>query len=125
MVVGTAISSLIDKEGSRMDFDVEEMKTLEALWYQSLVNVHDKIGSIENLHASDPKEFFFKSSARSQPPKQKAVKIAESKSRIIEVLDDDEADEDELIPYAKPDSDPEDSDDDATNVQRNKPTAPV
>jgi len=125
MVVGTVISSLIDKEGARMDFDVPVMNTPEALWYQSLVHVHDRIGTIKDLHASPSKQSLFKPLVDTQPPRAKIVKIAESKSRIIEVLEDDDEDDDGLTPYAKPDSDPENSDDDATNVQRNKPTAPV
>ena len=42
----------------------------------------------------------------------------------MEVLDDSE-DDDDLIPYAKPDSDPEDEDEDPTLINRDKPKAPV
>jgi telomere length regulation protein len=50
-----------------------------------------------------------------------------STSRIIELVDDDVVDEDDddILPYAKPDSDPEDEDEDPTLVERNKPKAPV
>ncbi|MBE3111582.1 MAG: hypothetical protein IMZ46_13940 [Acidobacteria bacterium] len=43
---------------------------------------------------------------------------------IIEEVDTSES-EDDIVPYAKPDSDAEDSDDDATLVRRDKPKAPV
>jgi telomere length regulation protein len=42
----------------------------------------------------------------------------------MEVLDDSEEDDD-LVPYAKPDSDPEDEDEDPTMINRDKPKAPV
>jgi telomere length regulation protein len=46
-------------------------------------------------------------------------------AKISEILDDESDEDDDLKPYAKPDSDPEDSDEDATLVTRNKARPPV
>lgn len=126
MVVGMAISQLIDKEGSRMDFDSAEVKTAEALWYLSLVHVEDKIGDIRDLFEPTPEQATpFKPPVPKQIQRRAPAPAKTSGPKIIEILDEDDDDDDDLMTYAKPDSDPEDSDEDATNVQRNKPTAPV
>jgi telomere length regulation protein len=128
MVVGEALSSLVDKGDKKMDFKVEEMSTPEAKWYKSLANVVDTIGSLEPLRSkpiaetSKPNPLTFK-----QVPKPRAPPSG-SKIVVIEEIESDEAvdsDDDGLVPYAKPDSDAEDSDEDVTLITRNKPTAPV
>lgn len=111
-----------------MDFDMDEMKSAEALWYQTLVHVNDKMGKIEDLYVPNIQKANAPKFMVTSPNVEKAPLTArQSGPRIIEILDNDEEDDDDddLKPYAKPDSDPEDSDEDATNVERNKPTAPV
>ncbi|KAG4443717.1 hypothetical protein IFR05_000806 [Cadophora sp. M221] len=129
MCVGEALSSLVDKGDKRMDFKVEEMSTDEAKWYKGLVNVSDSIGSLDALKAGAVTKI-----PKKQPPKvsQQAKKTSSmpTGSKIvaiqeIEASDDEESDDDGLVPYAKPDSDAEDEDEDATLITRNKPTAPV
>ncbi|KAI9375486.1 telomere length regulation protein-domain-containing protein [Aspergillus egyptiacus] len=133
MIIGTAVSQLIEEPGKAMRFDLEEMESTEAAWYLKLVRAEDSIGSLDSLRSSkniatNPKQAPSKSSlsaTTSRRPNQAAAKVV-----AIEEIDDskkDEAeDEDEdLIPYEKPDEDPYDSDDDPTLIQRNKPTAPV
>ncbi|KAI5204255.1 hypothetical protein E4T39_03715 [Aureobasidium subglaciale] len=138
MVVGMAISDLVDKPGSKMDFDIDDLKTAEGKWYQRLVKVNDEVGSY-----TDIKEVFeVNTTQRSDkktntttprptkapaPPKAKVKPLIQEGlqgPRIMEVLDDSDEDDD-LIPYAKPDSDPEDEDDDPTMINRDKPKAPV
>jgi telomere length regulation protein len=139
MVVGMAISDLVDKPGSKMDFDIDDLKTPESKWYQRLVRVHDKIGSFSHVkevfgtnavHASAEKP---KTSTQSRPVKKPASSAPLSKSiiqevpqgpRIMQVLDESDEDHD-LVPYAKPDSDPEDEDEDPTLINRDRPKAPV
>lgn len=144
MVVATAISSLVDKEGARMNFGTEDMQIENAQWYLQLVNVEDNVGILKEFlaifqsqnRATRPKkrkEQEFKPEEMLElngkpifgpprPPAQTEV-IGE---RVKEVLDsDEEPDEDDLKPYAKPDSDPEDSDEDATLVNRHKVKPPV
>jgi telomere length regulation protein len=130
MVVGEALSSLVDKDDKKMDFKMEEMSTPEAKWYKSLVGVSDIIGSLEPLKS----KAVVKVPKKVQPSKQKqsqkpTVPQRGSKIVAIEELSDDsvqeESDNDGLIPYSKPDSDAEDSDEDPTLITRNKPTAPV
>lgn len=147
MVVGTALSKLVDKPGSQMDFGTDEMKTAEAAWYESLVNVHDEVGKLEDFdQLLSSYEKSQKASRKPSQPKKVSERPAKINGkpvfgpprpprpaqtdiigeRVTEVLDDDGSDEDQgLKPYAKPDSDPEDSDEDATLVNRNKHRAPV
>jgi len=130
MVVGEALSSLVDKGDKKMDFKVEEMSTAEAKWYKSLVNVSDTIGPLDYLKSGANTPTATKNQPRTSKPVKKPT-LFNGSTKIIsieEVEDDDEeedSDDDGLVPYAKPDSDPEDSDEDATNIVRNKPTAPV
>ncbi|KAI4715505.1 hypothetical protein E4T48_08322 [Aureobasidium sp. EXF-10727] len=137
MVVGMGISDLVDKAGSKMNFDIDDLKTAEAKWYQRLVKVDDKIGNY-----TDIKEIFghnkvteIKPTTTTNPrpsskpaqtkPKPKPIIQEELQGpRIMEVLDDSEEDDD-LVPYAKPDSDPEDEDEDPTMINRDKAKAPV
>ncbi|KAJ5225687.1 hypothetical protein N7468_006912 [Penicillium chermesinum] len=126
MVVGTAISSLIDEPGNSMKFDLDEMKSDEAKWYLSLTKIFDEVGSFDSMKA-------LSNSLPSKPaPKKPSQKIETPSrgSRIVEVPsededEDEEEEDDDLIPYEKPDDDFEDEEDDPTLVQRNKPTAPV
>ncbi|KAH7416987.1 telomere length regulation protein-domain-containing protein [Cadophora sp. MPI-SDFR-AT-0126] len=128
MCVGEALSSLVDKGDKRMDFKVEEMSTDEAKWYKSLVNVTDNIGSLDPLKAGEVVKISKKQTPKAtQQAKKKPVPTG-SKIVAIEEIEDseeEESDDDGLTPYAKPDSDAEDSDEDATLITRNKPTAPV
>ncbi|THW80093.1 hypothetical protein D6D19_00705 [Aureobasidium pullulans] len=139
MVVGMAISDLVDKSESKMNFDIDDMKTPEGKWYQHLVRVNDKFGNytdIKNVFGNETTNSLTKSSqtnkspaSRKKPvpskPKPKPMIQEEPRgSRIMEVLDDSEEDDD-LVPYAKPDSDPEDEDEDPTMINRDKPKAPV
>lgn len=129
MVVGEALSSLVDKGDKKMDFKVDEMSTPEAKWYKSLVNVTDTVGLLESLRSREISDRPKKESARAPKSKKKPAQQPDY-SKIIsieEIMDEEEesSDHDDLVPYSKPDSDPEDSDDDPTNVVRNKPTAPV
>lgn len=134
MVVGMAISNLVDKPGSKMDFDIDDLKTPEAKWYQNLVKVDDKIGCFKDIKgAFGVKEVDSATTARPRPTKKPTQPKPTPKPliqeevqgpRIMEILDDSEEDDD-LVPYAKPDSDPEDEDEDPTMINRDKPKAPV
>ncbi|RGP70444.1 DNA replication checkpoint tel2 [Fusarium sporotrichioides] len=131
LVVGEALSSLIDDNKKRLDFKMEETDTEEAQQLKGLTKISDPTGSIDPILSdlaieSTPQE---RKPATSSKPAQKKSKqkkpiATEAKPKaIIEEIDSSEEDED-LAPYSK-DSDPEDSDDDATLVQRNKPKPPV
>ena len=137
MLVGMGLSALADKTGSKLVFDDESMQTSEAQWYLGLVNVQDKIGSPEKFRVKPSQQI-------EQLPIRKAGQVGvqglnakkaaiprpskpspgQQISRIIEI-ESDEDDDDDIIPYAKPDSDPEDSDEDPTLVNRDKPKTPV
>jgi telomere length regulation protein len=136
MVVGETLSGLVDRGDKRLNFHMEETETAEAKWYKSLVNVSDQVGDVESLiskshqanSVSVPKPSKAKqpkSQPKSQPkPNVKAKSSVPKPGFIIEEIDD-ESDEDDIVPYAKPDSDPEDSDDDPTLIAKAKPKAPV
>ncbi|KAL3479357.1 telomere length regulation protein-domain-containing protein [Aspergillus californicus] len=135
MIIGTAISQLIEEPGKAMEFQLEEMESNEAEWYLNLTRADDKIGSLASLkmlrNTTISPQHTTKGSAIASRP---FVKRNQGISKIvaIEEIDgededkDGEEDEDEdLIPYEKPDEDPSDEDEDPTLIQRNKPTAPV
>ncbi|EME38280.1 hypothetical protein DOTSEDRAFT_75745, partial [Dothistroma septosporum NZE10] len=143
MVVGTALSKLVDKEGSRMNFGTDDMQTDEVEWYLDMIYIQDSIATIQealqSLDASGhgarkvlqaktkTKELPVIDGKRTYGPERPPVPVqTEVEGEKITELFDGEDDEDEdLKPYAKPDSDPEDSDEDATLVNRNKARAPV
>ena len=133
MVVGTAFSELADPKDKRMAFSTDEMNSSDGQWYRSLTRVNDPLGSIEYLKsASAPLNEPHvkpsrptKSSTSTLGDSMKPVKPS-SKVISIEEIDHSSGSEAEDLPmYEKPDSDPEDEDEDPTVVQRNRPTAPV
>jgi len=143
MVVSMAISGLVDKLGQRMHFDMEEVKTEEAVAYMNLVETTDDLGSLSDLMLKSPSE-----STSGQAPAtvnartgsvrlegQRVAHPAVGKSkqlastspagpRVVELLSEDDEVED-LIPYAKPEDDDDDDDEDPTLVHRNKQKPPV
>lgn len=136
MVVGMAISNLVEPTGKAMKFDLEEFETEEVDWYLGLTSVIDKIGSVQDLGSLTLENRKLRGPGKPLKPQVEQIKrtppraaIRKESSKIVaieEVSDDDiDMSEDEFIPYAKPDSDASDSEDDPTLVQRNKPTAPV
>lgn len=129
LAVGEALSSLIDGSDEKLDFKMEEMETNEAKFYKDLVKVTDQVGPIDvlitKLSAEEKRQPLAPKPSRPKPaPKPKKQPAAPSKFIIQEVSDSESEDED-LVRYAKPDSDPEDSDEDPTLVRRDKPKAPV
>ncbi|SPN96856.1 related to TEL2 Protein involved in controlling telomere length and position effect [Cephalotrichum gorgonifer] len=130
MTVGEALSSLVDDEKTRLDLHMDEMQTNEAKWYKGLVNIADEAGPVDILisrSAAVTKHAESRKPAQLAPkPKSKPVAkpAAEKPKFIIEEVDTSES-EDDIVPYAKPDSDAEDSDDDPALVRRDKPKAPV
>lgn len=138
MIVAVAVSKVVDRPDKVINFEVEEMESEEAQRWFDLVQVQDKLGILKHLQQTTDKSVKKRPSrgdsnipprkrVSNQPTPQTAKIIA------IEELSDSEEDtpkpaeveDDELRPYALPDSDPSDSDDDPTLVNRNKPTAPV
>lgn len=128
MIVGTAISQLIEPPGKAMRFDLEEMESDEARWYLGLVKTEDSFGSVDAIksqkgqtHQSNKSNYLFQppSAARSRPRTTQQSKIV----AIEEV--EDSGNEDEQVPYENPDVDASDSDDDPTLVRKTKPTPPV
>ncbi|KAK5721122.1 telomere binding protein [Elasticomyces elasticus] len=145
MIVATAISGLVDREGSRMNFGIDELKTDEALWYFDLVTAEDPEGELSAFEAILARqEKAIKPTRKARHTETKALPLLNGKpvygpprpptpvqtevigEKVTELLDEMSDDEDDdLKPYGKPDSDPEDSDEDATLVNRNKPRPPV
>ncbi|KAL7909329.1 telomere length regulation domain-containing protein [Trichoderma velutinum] len=134
LVVGESLSTLMDDKNQKLDFHMDETESEEAQWLKSLTTISDGVGSIEPILKT---EFTGPPVKKENRPPQKRTHKPKAKPKakpepnistikpiaIIEEIDSSD-DEEDLVPYAK-DSDPEDSDDDATLVQRNKPKAPV
>lgn len=132
MVVGTAMSELIDAEDKRMVFGAEELQGPHGLWYKSLTHVQDDIGSIRDLKVSpSPARKPTKIKNATNITGKTAVSTKQTRpgnatSRIISIEEiEGSSDEEDLPMYEKPDSDPSDEDEDPTIVQRDRPTAPV
>ncbi|KAI0896826.1 telomere length regulation protein-domain-containing protein [Annulohypoxylon nitens] len=129
MVVGEALSGLVHGKETKLDFKMDEMDTEEAKWYKSLVQISDKPGPLDPLResivlsnpVSEPKPARSSATPTQRPGKQPV----QSGFIIEEIEDDDEGEDPDLVPYTKPDSDAEDSDDDPTLINRDKPKAPV
>ncbi|KAF1969206.1 hypothetical protein BU23DRAFT_513540, partial [Bimuria novae-zelandiae CBS 107.79] len=130
IALGMAISKMVDSPETRLKFELEGDEAAEAQWYQRLTEVNDQIGKISDLKVQEkqlPKETIQTSAHKSTSEIPSRPAITEFKGpRIVEVLSDEEDEEDDdLVPYSKSDSDPEDDTDDPTEINRNKPTAPV
>jgi len=136
MVTGVAISDLVDSHDKKMKFDIDEMDSPDAQWYRGLTKIRDNIGFVGDLRMTRSEDLT-PPTALGTTPKTKPRKIVVVKERpaapdvtskiisIEELDEDDDMEGDGLVAYEKPDSDEEDSDEDPTLVQRNKPTAPV
>ncbi|KAJ6782493.1 hypothetical protein PWT90_05296 [Aphanocladium album] len=133
MVVGESLSCLVDKGKNKLDFHMDEMETEEIEALKSLTGIYDSTGPFDDLLASAQSIKpalsavpFQKQTAkpRKNRPVPKASTIANLPKAIIEELNSSDDEDDSLVPYAKG-SDPEDSDDDAELVQRNKVKPPV
>lgn len=130
LVVGEGLSSLVEKGDKKLDFHMEETNQEEGTWYKGLVTVVDQPGTLDSLKVKERKGTGpppLRPEKRAKPSQDVAMRPSKPPSQgfVIEEVDDGESEEDDLIPYAKPDSDAEDSDEDATLVQRNRPKAPV
>lgn len=130
MTIGEALSGLVHGKSNTLDFKVDEMATEEAEWYKSLVHISDKPGPWDPLKGSISSS----QTGSSNKPTRSATKqvlprrnkVPKKAGFIIEEIEGYEEQEDpDLVPYAKPDSDAEDSDDDPTLINRDKPKAPV
>lgn len=133
MVVGTAVSDLVDTKDKRMNFSSEEMEGPDGRWYRDLTIIKDVTKPIRalastldsDLQPPKKKKSFVAHSALVKRPKPSDATKASSKVISIEEITDETSGDDDLPSYAKPHSDPEDSDEDPELVQRNKPKAPV
>ncbi|KAK4221750.1 telomere length regulation protein-domain-containing protein [Podospora fimiseda] len=124
MVVGEGLSGLVDKGDKRLDFHMEETTKEEGKWYKDLATVSDNIGTLDPLFKTQAIP------AKNNPTPQPAVRKqpaqpAQTGFIIEELIDEEAPEDDDIVPYAKPDSDDEDSDDDPTLIRRDKPKAPV
>ncbi|KAK2813187.1 hypothetical protein FQN50_000865 [Emmonsiellopsis sp. PD_5] len=131
MVVGMALSRLVDPIDKAMKFDIDEMESDEARWYIDLPTIKDGVGSLDDLKdlastrgAKQPQKKPKRQAPRASSTSGPAPGGATSKIISIEELSE-ESDEEDLLPYEKPDSDAEDSEEDPTLINRSKPNAPV
>ena len=114
-----------------MNFSTEEINSPEGQWYRSLTRLTDTVGSIGDLKPStstsgEPSSSYSGNEIKSgKTVKQSITTASTSKIISIEELDNSESEDEDLVKYEKPDSDPSDSDEDATLVQRDRPVAPV
>lgn len=130
MVVGVGISQCVDAPGSVLKFDVEDMDTEAVKELLGLTKIQDQIGLLDDLRSSEStkQQTVPKKRKIIQPQPRKATpKTNQQESKIlsIEEISSSSDNEDDLVPYQKPHSDPEDSDEDPTLLNRDKPKAPI
>ena len=135
MILATAVSRLVDPADKVMNFGVEDVETEDAYRWLKLIEVDDKPSSLDDIlrldHRAGPKMRQHENAAASSTVRRRNQPVQPQVSKIIaieEVDDDDEegdSDQDDLPAYQKPDSDPSDSDEDPTLLNRTKPSAPV
>lgn len=130
IAVGVAISKMVDKPELQLKFELDGIEDEEARWYQRLTKIDDKIGRASDLCTSKrtmvPTSVPQKSKPKPKPTLPRAPgSLAIEGPRVVEILSDDEDNDDDLLAYEKPDSDPEDDTDDPTAINRSKSTAPV
>lgn len=136
MIVGEALSQLVEKSDKKLDFKMEETNSNEALWYKSLTEVADAVGLVDPLRSNQertpkpqkkaPTPTFTPSQRPTPKPASKPASTAGTAKRIIEVVDSDEDMEDDIKPLTKPEEDEVDSgDDDPETIRRDRPKAPV
>lgn len=128
------MSRLVDKPGQTINFAIEEMEGEEAQQWLDLPTVQDKVGSLDDLAKTmaiqprpatqRPSKSARRRPVSATPPSHSAKLIAIEELSASENSSNDEDDR-ELRPYARPDSDSFDSEDDPTLINRNKPTVPV
>jgi telomere length regulation protein len=143
MIVGTALSSLVDKAGSKLSFGTDDMQGPEADRYFALIKINDQPSTLEEflkfgIEKPESKRPIAHRAAKPpampkidgkptfgpvRPPAKAQTEV--EGNQITELSDTDSDLDDGLTPYAKPDSDAEDSDEDATLVNRDKTRAPV
>lgn len=128
MVVGTALSQCVDGPDKSLKFDVEDMSSDYVQNLLDLLNTDDQLGDLEDLKLNQskvPKQY--QPPVRQQSTAQLTTKEPGNISKIIaiEELSSSSDDEDDLVPMTKPLHDPEDSDEDVTLINRNKPRPPV
>ena len=130
MIVGTAVSALVDEPSKRMNFGTDEMNGVDVDWYLSLTTVALEVGSLADLKealAAPPSQG--PQQQRKPPPIPKTPKPIATNQKpktLIQTLADDGVDvNDGLVTYEKPDSDKEDEVDDPTLVNRAKLMPPV
>ena len=139
MFVAVAVSQLVDKADKVMNFGVEEMEREEAQRWMDLVKTQDSVGTLEDLPQKTlelarkrplqeaPKPVYDKPKPidpQLQTSKVVAVRELSDSDEAATELDEEEEDP-QLRPYPALDSDPSDSDDDPTLINRNKPSIPV
>ena len=113
-----------------MTFEFEESDKDEVKWYRGLASTKDSEGSVTKLRQMQKSGLQTTNqvtavSKVAKPSRKTEKNKTSSKVMVIEEVKDDDDEEDDLVPYPKPDSDPEDDTEDATMVDRNKPKAPV
>lgn len=127
MVIGVGMSRCVDEPGRVMNFDVEDMETRDVKDMLGLLYVHDRIGALEDLKTIHAKESVESGSKKRKISTPNHLQSPKPTSKIISIEDvpSSSDDEDDLVPYRKPPNDPEDSEEDATLINRNKPKAPI
>ncbi|WEW58847.1 telomere binding protein [Emydomyces testavorans] len=128
MVVGSSLSKLTDPPDKALSFQSHEMQSQDALWYMSLIEVRDEVGTPSDLAKKDTGVEKSKSTSSQsfQRPAKHRPSPTTDRTRIISIEEiSDKSEEEDMYAYDKPDTDASDSEEDPTLLQRSKPSAPI
>ena len=126
MLLGVAVSELVDPLDKRLKFDDERLSNEDGEWYRSLVQIHDRPGDISDLQASHQTRRIPRNIPKHKFSTIPASKPERSSDNQPSASSSSESEEDPDLPrLSKPDSDPSDSEDDPTLINRSAPKPPV
>lgn len=133
MIVAVGVSRCADGPDRTLDFKMEEMETSEVRELLDLMNVHDTIGELDDLLSLSSPQAVPQKSPKKRKLITKTSLVASRKQEpqytakitTIEEIASSSDDEPDLVPYQKPLHDPEDSDEDPTLIDRDKPKPPI
>ncbi|KAI5285264.1 telomere binding protein [Ascosphaera aggregata] len=131
MLLGMTLSQLVETSDNALKFDLDESQQEELLHYRTLSRTKDTISEAEFRQLHAPLQTHNKAATASATTKQtletnlQVTTPSQTKAVTIEKTMASNDEDEEFLPYEKPDSDPEDSDDDVTVVDRHKPQPPI
>ncbi|KAI5305283.1 hypothetical protein KEM56_004820 [Ascosphaera pollenicola] len=130
MLLGMVLSNIVDTPGVALKFDLDQSEREEYVHLEKLTQLEDATSEADYRHL----DIFLQNHTPIKPDTtldfqktkgHQGVSSLQTISSLKEELGSRGEEDKEFLPYEKPDSDPEDSDDDVTVVDRPKVRPPI